>query len=113
MRHRPCLDCAALTRNRAGRCDDCHRTTTARGYGNTHRKLRAQWKPHVDTGTIACARCGHLIALGQPWDLGHDDNDRNHYNGPEHTACNRGARPQTPSRIIANPRSTLTVLDTF
>jgi hypothetical protein len=43
----------------------------------------------VATGTVACARCGELIAPGDRWDLGHDDENPALYAGPEHRACNR------------------------
>lgn len=86
--------------------------TSDRGYGQAHQKLRAQWKRKVATGTIACWRCIErgvpadqaLINPNEPWDLGHDDNDRTKYVGPEHRKCNRGepsrrrARPQPHSR---------------
>lgn len=64
-------------------------TTTQRGYGREHQKLRAQWRPYVEAGEISCARCGLRIEAGQPWDLGHVDGDRLTYQGPEHRRCNR------------------------
>lgn len=60
--------------------------TTRRGYGTTHQRTRAHWKPIVATGTVACWRCGELIAKGAPWQLGHDDARRTR--GPEHQLCN-------------------------
>lgn len=65
--------------------------TTARGYGRQHQLLRARWAPLVAAGTVDCARCGKRIRPGTPWHLGHDDNDRRKYKGPEHEACNVGA----------------------
>ena len=69
------------------------------GPGSGHRELRARWKPVVDTGRVRCARAaeccwaegklGGLIARGQAWDLGHDDNDPRRYIGPEHRRCSR------------------------
>lgn len=68
------------------------RTTTERGYGSAHRRERARWVPLVARGGVICWRCGHLIVPGMPWDLGHDDNDRSVYRGPEHAGrCNRAA----------------------
>ncbi len=75
----------------ARQLDLYHQTTTQRGYGPQHQKLRAQWAVKVARGTIPCARCGYVIMRGQAWDLGHDDYDRTRYTGPEHAACNRAA----------------------
>jgi hypothetical protein len=44
----------------------------------------------VDQGGVACARCGRLIEPGGAFDLDHSD-DRTHYIGVSHPACNRGA----------------------
>lgn len=77
------------------------RTTAERGYGAAHKRLRAWWAPRVRRGTVACARCGWLIEPDEPWDLGHDDDDRNYYTGPEHRDCNRraGAAKATAARL--------------
>jgi hypothetical protein len=64
-------------------------STTARGYGYSHAKLRRQWAPHVARGEVVCWRCGYLIHPAARWDLGHDDDDRTLYRGPEHIRCNR------------------------
>lgn len=74
-------------------------TTTARGYGAAHQKLReqllARWRPGQP-----CARCGQPMLYR--WlitpngrrvsaiDLGHTD-DRSGYTGLEHRDCNRRA----------------------
>lgn len=63
--------------------------TTARGYGNPHQKLRKALERKVASGGIRCWRCGELIRPGEAWDLGHDDDDRRRYRGPEHARCNR------------------------
>jgi hypothetical protein len=65
--------------------------TVARGYGPVHKRLRAAWAALVEAGQVWCARCGKWIEPGTPWDLGHDDNDRSLYTGPEHRACNTAA----------------------
>jgi hypothetical protein len=71
-------------------------TTTERGYGHRHRRLRNDWQTVVDRGEAFCTApvCvnpgGRWIAPGTPWDLGHADYDRAEYNGPEHARCNRG-----------------------
>jgi hypothetical protein len=43
----------------------------------------------VAAGIVRCSRCGELIEVGAAWDLGHVDDDRSRYSGPEHRACNR------------------------
>jgi hypothetical protein len=63
--------------------------TAERGYGSRHQALRRGWARKIAAGGVACARCGLLIALGEPWDLEHDDFDRTIYTGPEHRRCNR------------------------
>ncbi|MEC4836868.1 hypothetical protein R2362_20240 [Mycobacteroides chelonae] len=76
-------------------------TTTQRGYDYQHKKLRAQLKPEVEAGRATCWRCGQPIRKGQAWDLGHDDDDRTKYRGPEHahTAdCSAGGNRATAGR---------------
>jgi hypothetical protein len=81
-------------------------STTARGYGAAHRRLRASLAKQVSAGGVRCARCGGAILPGEPWDLGHHDLDRSRYTGPEHRRCNRAtaarrrprARGTTPWR---------------
>jgi hypothetical protein len=79
-------------------------STTARGYGTHHQKLRARWALKVDRGKVYCARCGGWIMPGTPWDLGHVDGDKKKYSGPEHAACNRSTagrrRPPAPRTTI-------------
>jgi len=59
--------------------------TAARGYGSRHQRLRAEYQWLMDHGEpYNCWRCRRPILPGQPWDLGHDDYDRNLYRGPEH-----------------------------
>jgi hypothetical protein len=77
--------------------------TVARGYGATHKRLRARWKPLVDSGQVACARCGRTIAPGTPWDLGHVDSDRSQYAGPEHQRCNRATAARRARRSVSVP----------
>lgn len=71
-------------------------SSTARGYGQTHRNRREAWLPAVEAGTVQCWRCNRPILPEQQWDLGHDDHDRTRYRGPEHIACNRATASRRP-----------------
>lgn len=72
-----------------GRCERCRGSSAQRGYGAKHRRERDRWRPIVSGGTVTCWRCERPIRANEPWDLGHDDDDRRVYRGPEHLACNR------------------------
>lgn len=80
-------------------------STTDRGYGAAHQRERAKWKPKVDAGVVDCWRCGKRIKpdptlTGDGWDLGHDDNDRSIYRGPEHSTCNRSKTGRAAPRRL-------------
>jgi hypothetical protein len=75
-------------------------TTVERGYGQEHRRQRAQLAPMVESGQATCVRCGGWIAPGTPWDLGHDDRDRSVWTGPEHRKCNRATAGRWPKRRV-------------
>lgn len=85
--------CPMLTR--ATRCPDCTRTkdrargtSTERGYGAAHQRLRRRYQIKMEAGeTFDCWRCGREIDL-DAWHLGHDDDDRGVYRGPECVPCN-------------------------
>lgn len=78
-------------------------TTTQRGYGHQHQKLRKWWAQQIaKQGAITCWKCGHPIHHGDKWDLGHDPNDRTQYRGPEHQHCNRATN--TKRRTINTKR---------
>lgn len=77
-------------------------STTARGYGAPHQRLRERWARQVDRGEVQCARCGRQIKPGTPWQLDHADYDRTQYLGPSHAWCNlqaamlKGRRKRSP-----------------
>ena len=64
-------------------------TSSQRGYGYRHQQIRKRFNYLVQSGQAVCWRCGQPIPAGDDWDLGHDDDDRTKYRGPEHIACNR------------------------
>lgn len=78
--------------------------TTDNGYGNEHKKLRARINREVQAGKAYCWRCTKPIKPNQPWDLGHDDDDRTKYNGPEHQACNRAVNTHREANIVDTSR---------
>jgi hypothetical protein len=54
--------------------------------------LRKAFIPEHEAGTLVCWRCRELIPANEPFDLGHDDDDRTIYRGAEHAnRCNRSA----------------------
>ena len=70
-------------------------TTTARGYGASHRARRERDAVLVAQGEAFCAApvCkgprGRWISPDEPWDEGHDPYDRSRWLGPMHRGCNR------------------------
>jgi hypothetical protein len=71
----------------------------ARGYTAEHDRLRRQWAPRVATGAVQCWRCHTYIDPTEPWDLGHDDDNRYITHGPEHAnRCNRAAAGRASHR---------------
>lgn len=65
--------------------DRARGTTTARGYGSPHRKLRTELIPAA-IGT-PCHLCGQPIRPGQDVALDHTE-DRTGYRGIVHLTCN-------------------------
>lgn len=81
-------------------------TTSQRGYGTDHQKIRRNLEPLVASGNATCWRCGEPITPEQQWDLGHDDVDRKHYRGPEHARaadCPAGGNRATKGRHSSKP----------
>jgi hypothetical protein len=83
-------------------------TTAQRGYGAKHQAERARWAPKVDAGLVDCARCNQRLEPGRDWDLGHDDNDRTIWTGPEHVTCNRKAGGRNGA-LVTNAARTVAV----
>lgn len=73
-------------------------TRQERGYDAHHDALRAQWQAELNVRPIPCWRCKELIYPGYPWHLGHDDDDRTVYRGPEHELCNTRAAGRASHR---------------
>lgn len=72
-------------------------------YSHQHRLYRKTLEPQVAAGGVECWRCGELIEPGEPWDLGHSDEDKSLWLGPEHRRCNRSS--QARGRPTAYRRS--------
>lgn len=76
--------CPEHTRQR----DKARGTSTDRGYGADHQRLRAEYQALMNRGeSFACWRCDDEIDP-EHWHLGHDDYDRTVYRGPECVPCN-------------------------
>jgi hypothetical protein len=73
-------------------------STSKRGYGWKHQKLRNRWGREVARGDVECARCGETIWPEEAWDSGHYDHDRTRYPGPEHRYCNRATATHAARR---------------
>jgi hypothetical protein len=71
--------------------------TVARGYGQEHRRKVKAERP-LQVGK-PCARCGWPMLAGQRIQLDHDDNDRTHYLGWSHAACNVRASNKRRARL--------------
>jgi hypothetical protein len=77
-------------------------STTARGYGIEHKRLRDKWRKVVEAGEATCSRCGRWIAPGSSWHLDHSD-DRSGYIGASHARCNVGAANKRRARKARKP----------
>ena len=72
-------------------------STTARGYGATHRAIRAKLLPGAYGQP--CTRCGKPMQPGQALHLDHNE-DRTGYLGFAHASCNRRAGACKGARIV-------------
>lgn len=64
------------------------RSTTERGYGTEHQRIRSALLPQAYGQP--CTRCGQTMHQGQDLDLDHTE-DRGGYRGFAHASCNRRA----------------------
>jgi hypothetical protein len=90
-RHQYCAVCRALaeaTHRRSSAERNVAASTTARGYGTQHQRLREKWRPKVEAGGVACGYCGLLIAPGTAWHLGHPNDRKDLPPTPWHRKCN-------------------------
>lgn len=82
-------------------------TTTERGYGWTHQKLRATLLATYHPAQ-PCWRCHRPLGpIPELLDLGHVDGDKTRYMGLEHRRCSRaaGARLANTRRRTTPPRT--------
>ena len=77
-------------------------STTARGYGTEHQKLRAKLLPTAYGKP--CVRCGKPMLQGQALHFDHT-NDRTGYLGFSHASCNKRAGARKGARITNNRRA--------
>ena len=84
-------------------------SSSSRGYGRRHRKVREQVARLIASGNARCWRCGRPILPGMLWDLGHSDVDRSRYMGPECRHCNRSAGAIKGNRMRGSARLLLKV----
>lgn len=118
MSLRVCLEpgCPSLTKTT--RCerhtrerDRARGTRQDRGYGSDHDRLRAEYQRRMDAGeTFTCWRCAEA---GKPhdvdpndWHLGHDDDDRSVYRGPECPSGNQATSGRYLTTRIETPHPT-------
>lgn len=105
MAKRPCAEPGCPTITAQTRCtkhtrqlDKARGTRQQRGYDAPHDRLRADYQSRMDAGeAFMCWRCTRPIDPAA-WHLGHDDEDRTKYRGPECEPCNLA----TSSRRISS-----------
>ncbi len=71
-------------------------SSTVRGYGTTHQRLRRRLLSQAYGQP--CTRCGQVMEHGQSLDLDHTD-DRTGYRGFSHSHCNRSAGAKKRNRL--------------
>ena len=84
--------CGDHTRGR----DKARGTRKERGYDAGYDIERKRIAQSMASGQVyTCWRC-HRVVFPHAWHLGHCDTDRSILHGPEHPACNLGARGACP-----------------
>jgi DNA-directed RNA polymerase subunit RPC12/RpoP len=70
-------------------------TRQERGYDKAHDQLRAQYQERMDEGQVYdCWRCGQPVDRTN-WTLGHCDDNRSRYHGPECPPCDYATSGRT------------------
>ncbi|GEB16677.1 hypothetical protein SAMN05421671_4106 [Pimelobacter simplex] len=102
-----CLEPGCPTLTKATRCakhtrakDRARGTRQERGYDAAHDRLRAEHQRRMDAGErFTCWRCRKPIDPNN-WTLGHCDDDRSRYHGPECPPCDyaTSGRARCPHR---------------
>lgn len=118
MSLRVCLEPGCPTITNRTRCkahdrarDQARGTRQERGYDAAHDRLRADWQRRLDTGEVVicwrCAEAGKPHAIDpNDWQLGHDDDDRTVYRGPECSAGNQATSGRYLTTRIETPTPT-------
>lgn len=95
------------SKNRGGRprTNPNPSSTTNKGYGSEHQRLRRRWAPLVATGMVRCALGGELLKPGTKWHLSHSDHPDAHrlglYAGP---ACARHNNGTNRRQLRSHPK---------
>src|SRR4051794_14354420 len=71
--------------------DKARGTKRERGYGRGFQATRRYYAEIHRTQPLTCWRCKEDIPIGQPFHLGHSDDDRDVIMGPECPGCNLSA----------------------
>lgn len=83
--------CTEHTRAR----DKARGTRQERGYDARHQRLRRQYQLRMEAGEVfACWRCQRELDR-DAWTLGHCDDDRSVYHGPECPPCDYATTGRT------------------
>jgi hypothetical protein len=104
-RHWYCEPCGAkAAQRRRERSHDDRPNRQARGYDATYDRERRRWVRVVARGGVVCPYCRRLIHPDEPWDLGHEGDEKSRPTAPWHRGCNRSyaARITGPRRRQSN-----------